>query len=310
MSALGSDTDVTGARGASGNGVPATAPTSEAFELSRVTWEHGRFQPWHISRPPLPLRSLGLDDGEELLVGELGEQRLGFLLREVTYHHAVQGSAGGRPFLITFCAVCNAGVVMSPVIDGRVYTFREVGVYNGQAIFTDDETGTLWNHLTGEALHGPLLGTSLPVFTLAFTTVAAARASTPDLPIYLSGRYRLMQRVMRFVVRWILGAGGRQWLPPHFTRTLPEMVDERLPRMTMGLAVVVDRNAVFYPLPVVRSGGTARIGERTLELAMEGPYPLASWSDGSRPFQLFTRWYAFILTYPHGQLGAAGTDAG
>jgi hypothetical protein len=76
--------------------------------------------------------------------------------------------------------------------------------------------------------------------------------------------------------------------------------------MTTWLAVVVDKNAVFYPLPVVRSGGTARIGERALKLAMEGPYPSATWSDGSRPFQLFTRWNAFILTYPRGQLGVAG----
>jgi hypothetical protein len=286
-----------------------TASASEGFDLSRVTWERGRFEPWRVSRPPVPLRSLLLDDGEELLVGEIGALRLGFLLREVTYHHAVQGSLGERPFLITFCAVCNAGVVMSPVIDGRVHTFREVGVYNGQAIFTDEETGTLWNHLTGEALHGPLVGTSLPVSTLAFTTVAEARKSTPDLPILVSGRHRMMQRVMRFVIRWILGAGGRQWLPPHFTRTLPETVDERLPRMTMGLAVVVDKNAVFFALPVVRSGGCVCIGKRILKLAMEGPYPQATWSDGSRPFQLFTRWYAFILTYPRGQLGVAGLDA-
>ena len=276
-----------------------------AFDISRVTWEHGKFKPWQITKAPSPLRALSLDEGEELLVGEVGGQPVGFLLREVTYHHVVQGVVGGSPFMITFCAVCNAGVVTSPVINGREHRFREVGVYNGQMIFSDDETGTLWNHLTGQALHGPLLGTSLPVSTLGFTTVAVARQATLELPVFVSGRHRLMQRVMRFVIRWVLGAGGRQWLPPHFVRSLPETIDERQPRMTMGLAVVVGKDAVFYPMAVVKAGGLARFGERTLQLAMEGPYPTATSADGSRPFQLFTRWYAFILTYPHGRLGQA-----
>ncbi len=70
-----------------------------------------------------------------------------------------------------------------------------------------------------------------------------------------------------------------------------------------GAAVVVGKDAVFYPMAVVKAGGLARFGERTLQLAMEGPYPTATSADGSRPFQLFTRWYAFILTYPHGRLG-------
>lgn len=78
--------------------------------------------------------------------------------------------------------MCNAGVVTSPVINGREHRFREVGVYNGQMIFSDDETGTLWNHLTGQALHGPLLGTTLPVSTLGFTTVGARAAGDAGAP--------------------------------------------------------------------------------------------------------------------------------
>ncbi|MBT3220894.1 MAG: DUF3179 domain-containing protein [Proteobacteria bacterium] len=276
----------------------------ETFDISRVTWEQGKFQPWHISSEPVPLRTLSIEDGEELLVGEIGDQPLGFLLREVTYHHVVQGIWQGSPFMITFCGVCNAGVVTSPVIDGRTHRFREIGVYNGQMIFADDESGTLWNHLTGEALHGPLIDKSLPVSMLTFRTAAQARAANPDLLIFQSGRHRLMQRVMRFVIRRILGAGGRQWLPPHFARTLPETIDNRLPRMTMGLAVIVDKAAIFYPMSAVEAGHTGRIGERTLHLAREGPYPVATWPNGSRPFQLITRWYAFTLTYPHGQLEA------
>jgi hypothetical protein len=104
-------------------------PPDGAFDISYVTWEHGKFKPWHIPKPPSPLRSLSLDEGEELLVGEVGGRPVGFLLREVTYHHVVQGVVGGT--LHDHLLRQGAGVVTSPVINGREHRFREVGVYNG-----------------------------------------------------------------------------------------------------------------------------------------------------------------------------------
>lgn len=52
---------------------------------------------------------------------------------------------------------------MDPRVDGRVHHFSCAGLYKGTAIQTDEETGTLWDHITGRALHGALAGKKLKV---------------------------------------------------------------------------------------------------------------------------------------------------
>ena len=39
--------------------------------------------------------------------------------------------------------------------------FENVGLYDGLFVMQDDETRTLWNHITGEALYGPHVGRTL-----------------------------------------------------------------------------------------------------------------------------------------------------
>ena len=36
----------------------------------------------------------------------------------------IQGEFNGQSYLLTFCAVCNAGAGMDPIIDGKIYHFR------------------------------------------------------------------------------------------------------------------------------------------------------------------------------------------
>ena len=39
--------------------------------------------------------------------------------------------------------------------------FDNVGLYDGLFVMQDVETKTLWNHITGEALYGPRVGSTL-----------------------------------------------------------------------------------------------------------------------------------------------------
>ena len=50
---------------------------------------------------------------------------------------------------------------MVPVIDGQLHHFTNAGLYDGLFTLYDAETHTLWNHLTGEAEYGPLVGRTL-----------------------------------------------------------------------------------------------------------------------------------------------------
>ena len=40
---------------------------------------------------------------------------------------------------------------MTPSIDGKTHAFAEHGLYDGLFLMMDEETGTFWDHLTGEA---------------------------------------------------------------------------------------------------------------------------------------------------------------
>ena len=52
---------------------------------------------------------------------------------------------------------------MDPRVQGKVLHFQCAGIYRGTAIHVDDDTGTLWDHMTGTALHGSLRGARLKV---------------------------------------------------------------------------------------------------------------------------------------------------
>ena len=275
----------------------------ETFDINRVHWEKGKFEPWYLDQKPLTLSDLNFSDDEELIVINLADNQYGFLLREVVYHHIIQGKLNGVDFILTFCGVCNAGVLLSPKLKNKLYHFKKIGVYNGQQIFEDKETHTLWNHLTGEALYGGLLGNTLEyIGALNMTIIGEMKVNFPDLQVFVSGKKILFRSIMRFVIKVILGEKNKNWLPPHFQKTLPE-VDNTLPKMKMGLAVKVEDTIRFYPTELFKNGTFKdKIHNTELIIQMAGKVPKATSESGEELFQLFTRWYAFILTYPKGQL--------
>ena len=65
--------------------------------------------------------------------------------------------------------------------------FDNVGLYNALFVMQDQETKTLWNHITGEALYGPMVGTSIgPVGNLFQLSVEQALVREPSMPIAIS----------------------------------------------------------------------------------------------------------------------------
>jgi hypothetical protein len=274
-----------------------------SFDINRVHWEKGKFQPWYLNEKPVNLKDLNYNGDEELIVINLSGKQYGFLLREVVYHHIIQGKLNDVDFILTFCGVCNAGVLLSPLIKNKLYHFRETGVYNGQQVFEDIETHTLWNHLTGEALYGELKENTLEyIGSLNMTTISGVNKTLPDLPIYISGRKKIYRNIMRFVIKVILGKRNKNWLPPHFQKTLPEVSNE-LPKMTMGLAIKIKDKLRFYPAESFKENELRdEFNGTKITVRMENKVPKAITETGEYPFQLFTRWYAFILTYPNGEL--------
>lgn len=160
-----------------------------------------------------------------------------------------------------------------------MHHFNNVGLYDALFIMQDEETKTLWNHITGEALYGPMVGRTLgPLTNLLQMNVKQALDVDPAMQIAISDRAYL--------------AGGRQFgsaggfgpargagprggattgprpgpgnpnaqLSPMFVQTLGKE-DTRRPRMDMGLGVWTGTSRRYYPMDRIRERGEAFIDQ-------------------------------------------------
>jgi hypothetical protein len=169
------------------------------------------------------------------------------------------------------------------------------GLYDGLVLLLDKETTTYWNHITGEALHGPMAGKQLDMWGIEISTAGSAQRRYPGLRL-LRSKLGLTGRLMSFMTRTFMT--GK--FPPRFRDTMGA-ADTRLEAMTLGLGIITDTTKRFYPLDHIRGNVEDKIDNRTVQIAMdkETSVPFAVGDDGGRPVQLFTRWYGFSYTYPN-----------
>ena len=231
---------------------------------------------------------------------------------------------------------------MAPSIDGVVHTFAEHGLYDGLFLMRDEETKTYWDHVTGEAVYGPQVGTALEIANLLHSRAGQVLANNPDALIALSDRTLRTDEAMG-LTGLLSRVGGR--LSRMFRSTVDEE-DGRLPTMDLGLGIWQGEAARYYSYERVVAEGKAVLdtfqGRRTLVFLDPASYVLSSFlvaADGpvgvdglrwdgdiirlsngqyversilydpdgtrvaaARPLQIFTRWYGFALTFPDAEI--------
>jgi Protein of unknown function (DUF3179) len=99
---------------------------------------------------------------DRLVVGvEVNGEARAYPLQFIGYHHQVRDTIGGREVLVTYCTVCRTGRVFDPRIAGTVEHFRLVGMDHFNAMLEDHTTESWWRQANGEAVAGPLKGTTM-----------------------------------------------------------------------------------------------------------------------------------------------------
>lgn len=147
-----------------------------------------------------------------------------------------------------------------------MHHFSNVGLYDAIFVMQDAETKTLWNHITGEALYGPLLGHNLgPVGNLLQTNVQQALAIDSKMQIAMSDR-AYFAGGRQFGSAGSPGAGGaasrasgpnpNAEMSALFIKTIGKE-DARRPRMELGLGVWTGATHRYYPLQRIRERGRA-----------------------------------------------------
>lgn len=104
-----------------------------------------------------------LDPREPVMVLELpGEAARAYPVRYLMWHEIVNDEVGGRPVAVTFCPLCNSGLIFDRRLDGRVLEFGVSGLLRfSDMVMYDRQTESWWQQFSGQAIVGELLGAEL-----------------------------------------------------------------------------------------------------------------------------------------------------
>ena len=136
-----------------------------------------------------------IDDPQFIPVGE--ENRLGpkepvmaieidgdaraYPLRILTWHEIVNDTVGGKPVAVTYCPLCNSGVVFDRRLDGKLLEFGTSGkLRNSDLVMYDRQTETWWQQFTGRGIVGALAGKRLTILPARLESITDFRKRHPD----------------------------------------------------------------------------------------------------------------------------------
>lgn len=109
-----------------------------------------------------------LNDREPVIALVIGDEARAYPLQIMTWHEIVNDTVGDVPVTVTFCPLCNTGLVFErPTYEGEHLTFGTTGnLRNSDLVMWDRQTQSWWQQFTGEAIVGELTGqTLMPVPT-------------------------------------------------------------------------------------------------------------------------------------------------
>ena len=268
-------------------------PAKPGVDVARFNFNlHGSFEPFLVSST-LPVRealkAARIAADTDVLVTTTAAGPLALLTEQMAYHHIAQGRANGQDWLVSFCVVCNTATRLVPRVGGAATRFVTAGVYDGLMVMQDAATGTIWNHVSGDALYGPAVGTTIgPAGNVLHTTVKQLIASAPDARIAISDRVYFAGGKRHGTVEGISLLGRKHGRPDARTGLSDVFVatlgaeDLRRPRMELGLGVWWDGGSRYYPRDLIRQQGNAlidRVNGRTLLVYVD--------PDSSTPAAMF-----------------------
>lgn len=188
-----------------------------------------------------------LQDDDILLGVTSGNVAKAYPAADLSQHGAVFDTLPDGPISVTWCGVCNTGVVYRAEAKGQTLHFQYDRMVGANEVQKDLETGTSWQQATGEAIDGPLKGTRLTLYPVVRTTWSEWRKRYPrtmvlkPLPGYAERMPNQSKRI-KAVTR--VGPEGA----PNGALTL----DKRLPARETVAGLELGRETVAYPFSALR----------------------------------------------------------
>lgn len=122
-----------------------------------------------------------LDREPVITLEVIGETPRAYPLRYLTWHEIANDVVGGMPVAVTFCPLCNSGIVFDRRVGEQVLDFGVSGKLRfSDMIMFDRQTESWWQQFTGEAIVGDMLGSKLEVVVSWTESMAEFAERNPD----------------------------------------------------------------------------------------------------------------------------------
>ena len=109
---------------------------------------------------------------EPVLALQINGDARAYPLQILMWHEIVNDVVGGVPVTVTYCPLCNSGIVFERTIDGTTLDFGTSGkLHKSDLVMYDRQSHSLWAQMEGRAIVGARAGTRLklvPANTLSF----------------------------------------------------------------------------------------------------------------------------------------------
>jgi len=247
-------------------------------------------------------------DGDDRVMGVVinGHPRA-YPIAILNWHELVNDRVGDQHFTVSYCPLCGTGMVFATNVQDVALVFGVSGLlYNSDMLLYDRNTLSLWSQILGEAISGPLVGTSLPQLPARHTSWRQWQSEHPETKV-LSRDTGFRRDYGRSPYR---GYEKSRRLYFEVANNAPDTYH----RKALVMGVSVDGTHKAYPFEELARNGEARFIDTVNGQRLE-----IHWDEASRSAWAVSRdgddyptttgfWFAWYAFFPETQVYTAEQD--
>jgi hypothetical protein len=173
-------------------------------------------------------------------------------LQILMWHEIVNDVVGGVPVAVTYCPLCNTGIVFDRRVDGQTLEFGTTGkLRNSDLVMYDRQTESWWQQFLGTAIVGELTGTDLEMIPSRLESFVRFTERAPDGLVLVPKQERAR-------------AYGRNPYGGYDQSSRPFLYDGTMPEKVAPLARIVRVGEEAWSLDLLREVRTIRDGDLRL----------------------------------------------
>ena len=120
------------------------------------------------------------DNARGILININNAQRF-YPYNILVLHEIINDNIGDTHYAVTFCPLCDSGIVMDRKIHNAILEFRVSGLlYQSNLLMYDTKTESLWSQARQKAIVGPYAGTKLDILPFQLLEFSEVKQKYPN----------------------------------------------------------------------------------------------------------------------------------